>query len=297
MEQSATPEAANSGDTLIRRFLLWLFGWPATAYFTFSLAVDVTEAQAYLAKLAKGEGPRVTLNHLVAAAIGRTLTDHPSANGRVIGRRIVQPDHVGVAMPVNLIGHRGGKEKELSMAVVANIDTRSLRDIAQETTRTVSAEREGNAQNSFVRMITEMGEALPVGAMHRSLDAFARAMGHRPFAEAVYQRMPATTALTNPGATFKKIEGALFRGGAFTIPSRGFHVGTVWGLSTIQDEVIAVDGVPAVRPMLPVMALIDHRLIDGVRASRMMLRFIEIMQAPEEHFGANSDQKGTGVKR
>jgi pyruvate/2-oxoglutarate dehydrogenase complex dihydrolipoamide acyltransferase (E2) component len=297
MQQRAAPADATGGDTLIRRFLLWMFRWPATAYFTFSMAVDVTEAQAYLRRLAAGDGPRVTLNHLVAATIGRTLTDHPAANGRIIGRRIVQPDHVGVAMPVSLIGHSGGKTKELSMAVVANIDTRTLRDIAQETTRTVAAEREGKAQNPFVRWLTEMGEALPTSAMHRSLDGFARAMGHRPFAEAVYKKMPATTALTNPGATFKKIEGAVFRGGAFTLPSRGFHLGTVWGLSAIQDEVIAVNGAPEVRPMLPVMTLIDHRLIDGVRAASMLLRFVEIMQAPEEHFGTDGRQKGPGVSR
>ena len=79
----------------------------------------------------------------------------------------------------------------------------------------------------------------------------------------------------------------LFRAGAMELPQRLFHVPTVWGLSSLQDEVWAVDGKPEVRPVLPVILLFDHRLFDGVMAGRILVRLNDLLQSPEEHFGSD----------
>jgi len=101
-----------------------------------------------------------------------------------------------------------------------------------------------------------------------------------------YEEAPFTTGLTNPGASISGAEGLWLRGGALSLPSRLAHVGTLWGIAPIQPEVLPIDGQPTVRPGLPVVLLFDHRLVDGVRASKMLARFNAILQDPAAVFGA-----------
>jgi pyruvate/2-oxoglutarate dehydrogenase complex dihydrolipoamide acyltransferase (E2) component len=269
----------------IRELLLWWFSPPYSPWVSTSVAIDFTAGRAYLDRLAAQDGPRVSIQHLLTAAIGRALADFPDANSRVIGGKIVPSPQVAVAMPVNLLGHRGGAERELSAAIVDHADTRSLRDIAGLTRRAVAQEREGRVTNPLGRWILRSIKHLPGPAVRRSLDLLDRAMQEVPVAERLFEQMPITTGLTNPGATLGDQEGILFRGASVSLPGRLVNLGTMWAISAVQDEVIPIGGVPTVRPMLPVVLVFDHRLIDGVRASRLILRFREIIGDPEAVFG------------
>ena len=62
-------------------------------------------------------------------------------------------------------------------------------------------------------------------------------------------------------------------------------MGTFWGITGIQKEVIPIDGIPQIRPMLPIMFVFDHRLIDGFKASELSLELIKCFQNPEAYFG------------
>jgi 2-oxoglutarate dehydrogenase E2 component (dihydrolipoamide succinyltransferase) len=46
------------------------------------------------------------------------------------------------------------------------------------------------------------------------------------------------------------------------------------------NEVVAVDGVPVVRPILPLVFLFDHRLIDGREAVTFLVRVKEAIEDP-----------------
>jgi pyruvate dehydrogenase E2 component (dihydrolipoamide acetyltransferase) len=71
-------------------------------------------------------------------------------------------------------------------------------------------------------------------------------------------------------------------GGTFTISNLGMHgVDTVapilnppqaaiLGVGRIADRVVAVDGAPAVRPMMTVTLSCDHRVVDGARAAQFL---------------------------
>jgi len=272
--------------SVIREFLLWWFGPPYSPWVSTSVAIDFTDSRDYLARLAQQDAPKVSVQHLLTAAIGRALADFPDANSRVIGGTIVPSSQVAVAMPVNLIGHKGGKDRELSAAIVEHADTRSLRDIAGHTRKTISEEREGRVTNPIGRWLMRGIKHMPRPVVRRSLDLMDRAAQRVPVAEQLFSQMPITTGLTNPGATLANQEGILFRGAAISLPGRLMHLGTVWAVSAVQDEVIVFNGAPAVRPMLPVVLIFDHRLIDGVRASQLILRLREILGAPEDVFGA-----------
>lgn len=278
--------------TAVRRALLWWFQTPADAHVSINFAIDFRAARAYLAALEDGDGPRVTVQHLLVAAIGRTLQAHPLANAQVVSNRIVMRDRVGVAMPVNLLGHAGGSKRELGVAVVRDAGKQTLRQVAAATRTEVHTEREGQSTNRIVGALTRLAEAVPQPLFFRTMDAVERLNRLPPARERLFEALPVTTLLSNAGAPFAQQPGVLFRGGALSPPQRLAHVGTIWGVSTVQDEVVAVDGRPEVRPMLPLLMLFDHRLIDGVAAGRVALHFAAILQDPAGEFGADGRRPG-----
>ena len=114
-------------------------------------------------------------------------------------------------------------------------------------------------------------------------------MMNRPrFAKMVYDQFPVTTALSNPGAALPSdVDGLLFRSCSVQLPTRLISVGTFFAASAVQKEVIPIQNEPQVRPMLPLMLLFDHRLIDGMKASELLLEVTRSIQDPEAVFGPN----------
>ncbi len=282
-----------SRPSLVRRFLLWWMSPPANPYVCLSLTVDFTEARAYLASLEPRDGRKVSVQHLVAGAIAHTLVRHPEANAKIFGRKLVPQDRVGLFMPVDVQEKgAGGVGRELSAAVIEEVDRKSLREITVATTKVVEAERKGQIQNDFVRRIAAIVERLPDGAMWAALDAFDRSLQQPAVAARVFASAPVTSGLSNVGSHIGVVDNVRFRGGAIALPPRIAQIGTFWGLSTIQDEVLAVDGEPEVRPCLPVILVVDHRLVDGVKMGRLVSTFAQILRAPAETFGETGDTPG-----
>lgn len=267
---------------------MWWFRPPNNPFVTVNFAVDATASRAYLSRLAAG-GRRVTLTHLVAASIARTLTEHPYANGRVVGQRIVLLPTVGIAMPVNLLGS-DALDRELSMASVEDVGAMTLAGLAEATSRRTGAEREGKPANPLIKSLLTVGEALPHSLFRVFLHGLDRAANLPHVGDRVFRMVGVTTGLSNVGSTLKGVDGVLFRGADVQPPSRLMQVGTFWGTSTIQDEVVPIGGNPTVRPMLPVLFLFDHRLLDGVRGSRMIQSFCATMLDPEGAFGTGAER-------
>lgn len=302
----ASGGAPRNPDTAVRRALLWWFQAPASAHVAINFAIDFSPARDYLATLAAqdaaaagpAEGPRaerVTVQHLLVGAIARSLAAFPLANAQIVGKRIAMRDRVGVAMPVNLLGHPGGARRELGVMVLADADRLSLREIAARSRRSVAQERTGRSTNRWMRQVVSMAERAPPWAFYRAMDSYERLRQGRLGSALVYRAVPATTLISNAGAPFQAVPGVLFRGGALSPPTRLGHVGTVWGTSTVQDEVIVVDGQPAVRPMLPLLLLFDHRLLDGVAAGRLALHLAGLLSRPDLAFGPTGEAPGVGL--
>ncbi|MBL8616127.1 MAG: 2-oxo acid dehydrogenase subunit E2 [Deltaproteobacteria bacterium] len=286
--------------SIIRKFTLWWFRQPgAISHVSVNVQIDAGPMLAYLAALAAqraGQTPKITVQHLLAGAIGRALHAVPAANARVVGDHIVPQPHVGLAMPVNLLG-RGAAETaaegaELGMAIVERVESRNLVEISAATHRSVEGERSGRSTNPFVGVVKRLGAQLPQPALNVGLNLMARGARSRRLQRPAEALLPVTAGLTNPGAALGQAPGARFMGAAFSLPNALVQVGTVWGITGVQDEVVAVAGRPEVRPMLPVLLLFDHRLIDGVRAGRLLHRFAEILAVPALWFGADGAQPG-----
>lgn len=278
----------NGRLSVVRKFLLWWFSAPNNPWVCVNVAVDCTYAQIYLDMLAAQEGPKVSMHHLVCASIAKGLLKVPQANSRVIGGKIIPQEKIGIAMPVNLLGHQGGTQKELSVLLFEDIGNKSLRDLAKEGRGRVEKERSGNTTNQFVRRLLRIVEQLPSGAVAKGLGGLDRLMNHPRFAQKIYDQFPVTTALSNPGAALPSdVDGLLFRSCSVQIPNKLISIGTFFAASAVQKEVIPIQGTPQVRPMLPLMLLFDHRLIDGMKGSALLMEVARCIQEPEAVFGPN----------
>lgn len=269
----------------IRRAMFWWLSPPASPYVSVNGSADFLAARAYLDGLNAGRESPITVNHLLAATVARVLHEFPVANQRLVGGRFLKPPHVGIAMPVNLLGHPGEAKRELGMMVLSEAETLSLDDVAATLRRHVASERSGTAHVPLFRRLISLAELAPGGALERALDFIDRARHSATLNEKVFALAPVTTAFTNPGAGFEGLGASQFKAAAFNLPDRLIHISTFWGLSFIQDEVVVVDGEPAVRPMLPFLFVFDHRTFDGVMCGRILRRFVEILQDPESVFG------------
>jgi pyruvate dehydrogenase E2 component (dihydrolipoamide acetyltransferase) len=80
--------------------------------------------------------------------------------------------------------------------------------------------------------------------------------------------------------------------GTFTITNFGSYgtwLGTpiirapevaILGFGRIQDAILAVDGVPVVRPVLPICAATDHRLNDGIHLAAFLDTLTKVLLDP-----------------
>ena len=82
-----------------RKFSLWFFRSPGNPYVSLSVSVDFSVPGAYLERINALDGPRVSLQHLVTAAIGRVYAEFPVANATASGGRIHRHPHVGAGTP------------------------------------------------------------------------------------------------------------------------------------------------------------------------------------------------------
>ncbi len=283
--------------TILRNFLLWFFRYPPySPYVSANIAIDVTPARRYLEALNRPAGgaddprERVTLMHLFVALVTRLYCEFPQANARVLGGQIRAHEGVGVALPVDLLSQKAGASMEVSLALLRRVERKTLRELAAATRATVRAERDGKPEDPLVRLLVPMAKRTPRWLLDGVLTGMDRAAQSRLLAPLAHRLLPISVVVTNPGAVFGKAEGARFLGASMSPPNRLCPVGSVIALSAVQDEVVVVDGAPAVRPVLPVSYVFDHRLFDGVIAGKVLLRLCEMMRDPAAVLGATGER-------
>ena len=117
---------------------------------------------------------RISIYHVVAAAIARVYRDFPAARSSVVAGRIWRHDHVGVLMPVSLLESETTRTGEVGMMFLERAEQLSLRALAEQT-----PERrfEVGSSHPFVRALLPIVERVPAALVHRMLDALAFAVG------------------------------------------------------------------------------------------------------------------------
>ena len=54
----------------------------------------------------------------------------------------------------------------------------------------------------------------------------------------------------------------------------------ILAVGAVRDQVVAVNGTPAVRPMMEITLSCDHRAVDGATAARFLRTLVQYMEAP-----------------
>ncbi|MCB9758433.1 MAG: 2-oxo acid dehydrogenase subunit E2 [Alphaproteobacteria bacterium] len=277
----------------VRRLLLrWFDPKRGSPYVSITVTIDVSASLAWLAGL-KEAGRAVSLQSLLIGAVGRLYTEFPQANRRIIGGRVYQLPAVGVAAPVNLVGHRGGDRMDTSMMLLDGVDRLSLVEIDEANRRVVRGERAGRPDNPVIRQMVGLAERAPIQAIDQAISAMNRLHNTPALARLSWKSAPVSTAVSNVGASLGDAGAGriLFRAGSICLPVRPLHVGSIFGVSYVQDEVIAVDGAPAVRPMLPIIYAFDHRLFDGHTAALILTRLAALLSDPAALFGSDGTRR------
>ncbi len=93
-------------------------------------------------------------------------------------------------------------------------------------------------------------------------------------------------------AASRKLRPADIAGGTFTLSNLGMYgvdafsaivnppQAAILAVGRIADRVVAVNGQPAVRPMMIVTLSVDHRVVDGARAAKFLDDFVTLVEEP-----------------
>lgn len=228
------------------------------------LKFDATE----FSKFTKDNG--ITPTHLFTKVMAQVVSENPQINRMIRGSNLYQRQSIDIFLQVS-VDHEG---LELSGTVIRDADKKSVFDIKEEIHKSANEIRE-NRDKSFkkvkkiVSFIPNFATRLVLGLldiiMYR-LNFHTKLFGVKsdPFGSMMI------TSVGNFGAEF-----------AFAPIPTISHVPIVMGLFKVKKEpVIIADEVKA-QMTLTVGVTLDHRIIDGVYASKLIAGMKKYIEAPQ----------------
>jgi len=229
--------------------------------------VDVTAALAHLERLRSTTGVRVTLTHLVGAALGRGLRAVPEARARVVFGRVVPQDECTVALAVDI-----GAGDDLGPVRVEDADRLSTTEIARRVEAATGALR-GDADRHH-RRTSSLVRVAPWWAMRPVMATASLLVGGLG--------VPAFGQPGRPlGTAFLSNVGTVGLDEAYLAPAPFARTSVYLALGAVRDRPVALDGEVVVRPTVVLVATADHRVLDGAHAGRLQQVVVEHLACPE----------------
>jgi pyruvate dehydrogenase E2 component (dihydrolipoamide acetyltransferase) len=206
------------------------------------LEADMTVATAVL-EACRRRGTRVTYTHLVVRAAALVLARNPELHQHVAGSRRWQPSGVHVALSV------AGDSFVAPVVVVRDAEHKSLAEISEEIR--IGAPRAREDQRNLFRQLRRWGCLVPWAWLRRMILRFLLHrlwLGRNDLGTFQVTCLPEVDCLVS----------LLIRGAA------------ILGVGKVQDRVVPIDGLPAVRRQATLACTLDHRIWDGRRAARFL---------------------------
>jgi pyruvate/2-oxoglutarate dehydrogenase complex dihydrolipoamide acyltransferase (E2) component len=232
------------------------------------LTVDVTEALEYLEALRERTGEKVTLTHLVGAAVGRALAQAPGLNGKILWGRYYPHKTVDVAYLVALDGGNNlGKVK------VEDVDHKTPAGIAAELRERAIRLRDGKDE-AFKKSMGPV-KFMPTWLLRPVLwftGWLASSLGVRVKALGV-ERYPFGSAIITSVGMFGLDEG-------WAPPTPFARVPVYVLIGALRDQPAVVDGTIEVRKRLTLCATIDHRFLDGFQGGVLAKVVKQLLEDP-----------------
>jgi len=245
------------------------------------MAIDVTATLAYIEDVRARTGERITVTHVLGAALGRAIRAVPEVRGRVFAGRILPFETCDIGFAVDI---EGGTD--LAPIKVRDVDTKTPLEVARELAAGAEGLRAGRDPHHsrsawFVRYAPPWTLRPLLGAASVLVGGLGvGAFGQPPFPL---------------GCAFVSNLGSLDLDEGFLAPVPFARVPLYVSIGAVRDDAVAVDGAVVVRPQIVVGATADHRLVDGAHAGRIARIVRDLMADPsrlDRPSAAAGDQAG-----
>jgi pyruvate/2-oxoglutarate dehydrogenase complex dihydrolipoamide acyltransferase (E2) component len=229
--------------------------------------LDVSAALDHADHLRSTTGVRVTLTHLVGAALGRGLREVPEARSRVVFGRVVPSDDCTVAFAVDISeGH------DLGPVRVPDVDRLTATEVARRVEAAARTLRGDDDRHH--RRTTSLVRLAPWWAMRPVMGTASLLVGGL-----------GTPAFGQPGrplgTAFVSNVGTVGLDEAYLAPLPFARTSVYLAVGAVRDRPMAVEGEVVVRPTVVLVATADHRVLDGVHAGRLQQVLVEHLTQPE----------------
>jgi pyruvate/2-oxoglutarate dehydrogenase complex dihydrolipoamide acyltransferase (E2) component len=234
------------------------------------LTVDARPALAFVEQQREATGEKITITHVVGAAVARALAKAPGLNGRILWGRYIPHDSVSVAFLVALDGG-----KNLAKAKIEDLDKKSIADLATELKALATKLRSGKDE-AFKKSMGPI-KFLPTWIIRPLLfwtGWFASALGLSAKALGV-EAYPFGSAIITSVGMFGLDEG-------WAPPTPFARVPVYVLVGAIRTRAAVEEGEVIVRPEITLCATIDHRFLDGAQGGVLAKEVRRILEDPSE---------------
>lgn len=242
------------------------------------IALRADKMLAYIEALKQRTGKRITLSHVMARAVGIVLHEMPDANAILRFNKIYLREQIGVFFQVALEDPNTG-EIDLSGATVFDTHKKSVVEIVEDFEAKVGAVR--SLKDKSLEQTRSTFKSIPAFLLNWILDMMSLFMytlnlDMRKFG---LPRDPfGSVMITNIGSL--GLEEAY-------VPLVPYSkVPLLLALGALKDEAVVDNGVIGIAKVLRVCATFDHRVLDGMHASKMAKTLQRIFADPEGELGA-----------
>ncbi len=228
--------------------------------------VDVSAALAHLEVLRAQHGVRVTLTHLVGAALGRAMRAVPEARARVVFGRLRPIDDCCVSFAVDI-----GDGHDLAPVRVADADRLTTVEVARAVEAGAAAVRAG--QDRSFRRSSSILRMVPVWAMRPVVGVASVVTGGLGRGLLGQPGRPLGTA-------FVSNVGSLGLEEAYLAPVPFARVPVYLAVGAVRERPVVVDHEVVARPTCVLVATADHRIVDGAHAGQLQQALLAHLADP-----------------
>jgi len=218
-----------------------------------ALEVDVAAASQILKQL-KAAGQGITWTHVFVRAAALTLARNPDLHQLVAGNRKIHPASVDICLSV------AGDSSVTPVVIIEDAANKDVFAIAADVLRRSPQAVRENEQ--LLAALNRWGWIIPLSGLRRRLMRFLlNRIWYRRKVSGTFQ----VTCVPQVDAAVPLL----------------FNTSAALGIGRVKDRVVAVDGVPAVRPMVTMTCCVDHSVWNGMDAAKFLIGVRQILESGE----------------
>ncbi len=254
--------------TVRRKLVIASWTRPTEGNIFGKLNIDATNALRYIEHLRETGDEKVTITHLVGKACALAMAATPGLNGRILWGRYIPHETVDITFLAAL--DDGGN---LAQVKVPETDTKSVTEIAQALQQKLGRLRSGE-DDQFKKSQGPL-KALPTWLIRPILWLTGWLTG------ALGLDMPMFGLRSFPFGSLVITNVGMFGLDEGYAPQTPFARVPVWVLmGAVGKKPVVVDDEVVVRPILPLMATLDHRFIDGAQLGSVAKTIRDTLENP-----------------